>query len=69
MKLIDNWKKGWKFISVHCMVLAQAIIGSWMALPMKMQDTIPVQYVLGLAVVLLAAGIVGRFVDQGDATK
>lgn len=69
LKLIDNWKKGWKFISVHCMVLSQAVLGSWLALPDEMKTAIKIEYVTVVAIALLVIGTVGRFVDQGDGTK
>lgn len=69
LKLIDNWKKGWKFISVNCMVMAQAILGAWMMLPSDMKELMPNSIVFPLTMLLLAGGIVGRFVDQGDGTK
>lgn len=69
LKLIDNWKKGWKFISVHCMVLSQAVLGAWMALPPEMKQAVKLEYVAAAAIALLVIGTVGRFVDQGDGTK
>lgn len=68
-KLIDNWTKGWKFISVHCMILSQAVLGAWMALPDEMKTAVKIEYVASAAIALLVMGTVGRFVDQGDGTK
>lgn len=68
-KLIDDWKRGWKFISVHCMILSQAVLGAWMALPDEMKTAVKIEYVASAAIALLVMGTVGRFVDQGDGTK
>lgn len=60
MKLIENWHRAWKWMSVRCMALAAAIQGAWMFIPDDMRRSIPHHIVEGATVVLLLAGVVGR---------
>lgn len=64
IKFIDNWKDGWKFISVNCMWLSIAIQTSWVYLPDDLRTSFPQPLVTSLSVTLLLIGIVGRFIDQ-----
>lgn len=65
MKLVPDAKKGWKWLSVQAMALNGAILSTWLALPDDIKALIPDTYVMGGAVVLTVAGIIGRFIDQG----
>ena len=64
IKLIDNWKDGWKFISVNCMWLSAAIQGAWFYLPEDLRSKLPETYAITASIILLIIGIIGRFVDQ-----
>lgn len=65
MKLVDDWKDAWKWISVNCMIIATAIQGAWMYIPDDMRTAIPSGIVNIVTLILLAAGIAGRLVKQG----
>jgi hypothetical protein len=69
MQLVKNWKKGYKWVSLHCMVLATAIQGSWIYIPQDLRDKIPENLVMVITVSLLALGIIGRFVNQTKDDK
>lgn len=69
MKLISNWKEGWKFLSVHCMSLAGAIQATWLLIPEDMKRTLDPKFVAVLTLSLVIFGIVGRFIDQKNVTK
>lgn len=64
LKLVENWKEGWKWISNICMGLAAATIQFWDMIPPDMkvmlQGTSSSQIVFWLMVI----GIVGRHIDQ-----
>jgi len=65
MKLVDDWKQAWKWISVQSMTVAMAIQGAWMFIPEDMKASIPKEVVHGITMALLFVGIVGRLKKQG----
>ena len=64
MKLIQNWRKSYRMLSVQAMAVATAIQGAWMAMPDDMKASVPPQAVYWATMGLLAFGIAGRLVDQ-----
>jgi hypothetical protein len=64
MKLVDDAKECWKWISMWCMTLAGSIQGAWMYIPEDMKASIPVGIVQGLTVALIFLGMIGRVIDQ-----
>ena len=70
-RLVPDARQGWRWISTRAMALNLAGLTTWLALPDDLKSTIPDQWVMFGAVVVTAAGLVGRFIDQGgdDAAK
>lgn len=68
MKLIDNWRKAYKMLSVQAMTVAGAIQGAWVYIPDDMKAHIPSGWVTALTIGLLAFGIVGRLLAQPAIT-
>lgn len=66
MKLVDDAKRAWRWISVQCMALALALQGAWEVLPDEMKTGIPPRAVTLITLGLLVLGIVGRLVKQGE---
>lgn len=64
MRLVTNWKRAWRWISVQAMVLAGALQGAWMFVPDDLRASIPPGVVQGFTIVLLVLGVIGRLVDQ-----
>lgn len=64
MKLVDDWKKAWKWLSVQLPALNLAFLGTWALLPEKFQEALPMPWVIGIAVALIVCGMVGRLVKQ-----
>ena len=64
MKLVDDWKKSYKWLSIHCMALATAVQGAWIYIPDDMRQSIPSSLVTGVTIGLLALGIIGRYINQ-----
>lgn len=64
MKLIENWRKAWRMLSVQAMALAGAVQGAWIFIPTDMRDSIPANVVQGVTIALLVLGVAGRLVDQ-----
>ena len=63
MKLVDNWKSAWKWVSVQIAIVAAALQASIIAIPdldKWLGDT--VTHLVGL--VLLLSIVLGRLVDQ-----
>ena len=64
MKLVEDVKDAWKWLSVQIPVVNFAMLTTWATLPQKFQDAIPLNYILIAAVVLIVLGVVGRVIDQ-----
>lgn len=60
IKLVDNWRRAWRWVSVNCMVLAASIQGAWVYIPDDMRDSIPSKLVAGVTISLLVLGVIGR---------
>lgn len=68
MKLIDEWRKAHRMLSMQAMSAATALLGAWNALPESLQALVPQRYVLWTAVALLVLGMVGRLVKQDSVS-
>lgn len=61
MRLVDNWKQGWKWFSVHGMVAAGSLPGIWCSLPGEWRAIVPIKYMAIATGVTTVAALVGRF--------
>lgn len=66
MKLVDDWKDAWKWISVNCMVLAGVVQTAWISIPDDLRSTMPSYIVHALTIGLLLMGVAGRLIKQGE---
>ena len=64
LKLVDDAKDAWSWISMWCMTIAGAVQGAWMFLPDEMKASIPTNIVQWVTGGLLVLGIAGRLVKQ-----
>lgn len=64
MKLVDDARRAWRWISVQAMVVAGAIQGAWLFIPEDMKDSLPPGLVSKATIALLALGVAGRLVKQ-----
>ena len=64
MKLIPEWRKAWRMVSMQAMVIAQAGLWSWVAMPDDLREHVPVSGVIAFACTMLGIGMVGRLVKQ-----
>jgi H+/Cl- antiporter ClcA len=69
VKLVDDWRNALKWFSVNVHAANVAFLVTWANLPQKFQDSLPLPWVIGIAVGLLVLGVVGRLVDQGGAKQ
>lgn len=67
MKLVDDARKAWKWISVQAMALGLAIQGAWELMPQDLKAGFSDQHVRWVAMTLLVIGIAGRLVKQDKA--
>lgn len=67
MKLVSDWKKAWKWFSVRFIALAAAVQVGLLGLPDAWRIYIPTNVMQVIVLVLLAAAILGRLVDQPKA--
>lgn len=64
MKLVEDWKEAWKWLSVRCPILAAILLESWNELPTDLKECMPHNIIMHIAVILLFCGIVGRVIRQ-----
>jgi hypothetical protein len=64
MKLVDNWKSAWKWLSVQLITVAGAIQLSIVALPDKFTAWIPDSWAHAMTLVVLLGAVLGRLKDQ-----
>ena len=63
-KLIPNWRKAWRMLSVQIPALNAALLATWASLPDRFQDAYPVPWLMGTVLALIVMGVVGRLIDQ-----
>jgi hypothetical protein len=64
MKLIPEWRKSWRMVSMQAMVIAQAGLGAWVAMPDDLREHVPASGVIAFAISMLGIGMIGRLVKQ-----
>lgn len=64
MKLVDDWKRCWRWFSIHCLALAGAIPATWATLPDDLKSHIPAECMGTVTLVVAVCGVVGRLIDQ-----
>ncbi|MEH6413884.1 DUF7940 domain-containing protein [Pseudomonas sp. CGJS7] len=67
MKLIDNWRQAWRYLSVQAMALAIALQGVWINLPDDLRAHIPDKIALSVTAGILVLGLIGRLFQQRGA--
>ena len=67
MKLIDNWRCAWRFLSVQAMSLALAVQATWLSLPDDLRAQVPLWVTAGVTAFLLVTGLIGRLFQQRGA--
>lgn len=67
LRLVDDWRRAWRWFSVNCMALALVIQSAWAGMPEDMKSAIPSDWVSAVSITAMALGILGRLIKQGDA--
>lgn len=63
-QLIEDWHQGWRWYSVHALVVAGVIPAAWSAMPVDWQALMPAWCMAALSGAIAVSGIIGRLVDQ-----
>lgn len=66
LRLIPDWHRCWRFLSVQLIVLSGAVQAAVATFPDALRYYIPESYLRALSIALLAAAIVGRVIQQED---
>ena len=68
MKLVDNWKQCYRWISTICMAANIAILTTWATIPEDWKSQAEPKWVYAMLVGTLVTGMVGRLIDQTRKT-
>ena len=69
MKLIDEWRSCFKFISVQANSIGIAIAGTYSLLYEQLKENFPPKIMAGVTGLVFLAGILGRLVSQEKKDK
>lgn len=64
MKLVSDWRRAWRWLSVQSMSVTATFLIVWALIPEKMQDAFSPTELKVMAAGLLVFGIAGRLVKQ-----
>ncbi len=64
MKLIPEWRKAWRMVSMQAMAIAQAGLLAWGAMPEDLRGHVPISGVIAFACTMLGIGMIGRLFKQ-----
>lgn len=67
MKLIPNWRRAWRMLSVQAMTAAGVLQIAWETQPDAIRAVVPASWVPWITVGVLCFGIAGRLVHQPKA--
>jgi hypothetical protein len=68
MKLIPNWRKAWRMLSMQAMAAAAILQTAWETNPDAIRAVLPSAWVPWVTVALLLFGMAGRVVQQRKVT-
>jgi amino acid transporter len=69
VKLIPNWRKAWRMVSMVAMAVTNSGLLAWAAMPTELRDHIPVTWVVAFACAMLCVGMVGRLFQQEGVSE
>ncbi|QQQ00970.1 DUF4175 domain-containing protein [Lysobacter enzymogenes] len=67
MKLIEDWRHAWRFLSVQAMSLALAVQGVWLNIPDDLRVHVPDRVATYVTAGVLVLGLFGRLFQQRGA--
>lgn len=69
MKLVDNWRRAHRMLSVQLTALNGAAVAAWSTMPDEWRAAIPHGLVVWAGIALFVGTVVARLVDQGSVTE
>ena len=66
MKLIDDWRRAWRFFSVKLQGGVVALAAGWAVMPQEWKDAVPKWVLVACAGAFAIATIGGRVVQQKE---
>lgn len=63
--LVEDWRQGWRWISVQAQTLALAYVAAWLFAPAVVSEAVGPWTSKVLLAALLVLGLGGRFILQG----
>jgi len=63
-ELVPNWKRAWRWLSVHALAITGALPGIWLNLPADWRAAVPAGWLAVITLVTATAGVYGRLIDQ-----
>jgi hypothetical protein len=63
-RIVDDWRKGWRWASTRSIGLAIAVQGTWAMLDADQRRTLPPNFPFYLTIAVLALALGGRFIKQ-----
>lgn len=65
-RVVSDWRRAWRWYSVHALIIAGALPAAWSAVPVAWKSGLP-DWMLGvLAITTAVCGVIGRMTAQGD---
>jgi len=64
MKLIDEWKSAWRYLSVQANALGSAMAIGYASMYDHLKENFPPKYMMAITAAVFALGIIGRLVSQ-----
>ena len=66
MKLIEEWKQGWAFLSVQANAIGVALAATYGSMYETLKDTFPPKWMAGITAGIFILGIVARLTKQAE---
>lgn len=64
LKLIDEWKSAWKWLSFNCMAAEAAATATWALLDNDLKQSLPHWMLTAITMSLMGLGIFGRITKK-----
>lgn len=68
-RLVDGWKKSWKWLSVQALALGTAVNGAWVLVPDELKASMPPKVAAYASLVIFATGFAARFLTTAPKAE
>lgn len=63
-ELVPDWKRAWRWLSVHALAITGALPGIWISLPADWRAAVPAGWLAVVTLITASMGVYGRLIDQ-----